>query len=499
MARRHPSHTAAETPGSIHEGGELGYSLLHAFGAVLDNLELIAFCVVGDGEAETGPCAASWHSNKFINPDTDGVVIPILHLNGYKIASATLLARIPKQEPMNLFLGYGYETYFVEGDDPHVMHQTMAETLDRIWVRVRAIQQEERNSQRARPMWPMMILRTPKGWTCPKTVDGLPVEDSFRSHQVPISKLRERPDHLRLLENWMHSYRPEELFDSNGALLADLMDLPPKGIRLMGMNPHTNGGAVLRELQLPDFRMYAVDVHRPGFLDAESTQVLGKFLRDVVRLNKTSRNFRIMGPDEKADVVRVYLPPDANTLLSVADHCLRSKNYVNVIVAGKQPQPQWLGIEEAVRHCAVGLGVWRWASNDNGTDPDVVMVGPGDVPTLEILAARSLLRTHLPDMRVRVVNVVDLMTLQAPIQHPHGLDDQDFDEIFTTTRPTIFAYHGYPALIHRLTYRRTNHRNLHVHGYREEGTTTRGNHDNSIRHGRLERSRSVPPRHGCDS
>ena len=593
-----PSHTAAETPGSIHEGGELGYSLLHAFGAVFDNPDLIAFCVVGDGEAETGPCATSWHSNKFLNPVSDGAVLPILHLNGYKIAGPTVLARIPKEELTDLFAGYGYEPYFVEGDDPQIMHQAMAGALDRVLARIRSIQQDARaKGVTARPVWPMIVLRTPKGWTGPKTVDGLPVEGSFRSHQVPISNLQERPDHLRLLEDWMRSYKPEELFDPNGTLIPELAELPPKGQRRMGMNPHTNGGRIMRELELPDFRSYAVAVPQPGAVNGEATRVLGGFLRDVARLNQDSRNFRIMGPDEttsnrldavfeltnrafmgeilptddhlamdgrvmevlsehmcqgwlegylltgrhgffscyeafihivdsmfnqhakwlkvcrdipwrrpiaslnyllsshvwrqdhngfshqdpgfidhvvnkKADIVRVYLPPDANTLLSVADHCLRSKNYVNVIVAGKQPELQWLSMEEAVRHCAAGLGVWEWASNDVGAEPDLVMACAGDVPTLETLAATSLLRKHLPDLRVRVVNVIDLMTLQPASEHPHGLADEDFDEIFTRNKPIIFAYHGYPWLIHRLTYRRTGHRNLHVRGYKEEGTTT---------------------------
>jgi xylulose-5-phosphate/fructose-6-phosphate phosphoketolase len=593
-----PSHTAAETPGSIHEGGELGYSLLHAFGAVFDNPDLIAFCVVGDGEAETGPCATSWHSNKFLNPVSDGAVLPILHLNGYKIAGPTVLARIPKEELTDLFAGYGYEPCFVEGDDPQIMHQAMAGALDRVLARIRSIQQDARaKGVPARPVWPMIVLRTPKGWTGPKTVDGLPVEGSFRSHQVPISNLQERPDHLRLLEDWMRSYKPEELFDSNGTLIPELAELPPKGQRRMGMNPHANGGLLMSELELPDFRSYAVDVPQPGAVNGEATRVLGGFLRDVVRLNQDSRNFRLMGPDEttsnrldavfevtnrtfmgeilptddhlatdgrvmevlsehmcqgwlegylltgrhgffscyeafihivdsmfnqhakwlkvcrdipwrrpiaslnyllsshvwrqdhngfshqdpgfidhvvnkKADIVRVYLPPDANTLLSVADHCLRSKNYVNVIVAGKQPELQWLSMEEAVRHCAAGLGVWEWASNDVGAEPDLVMACAGDVPTLETLAATSLLRKHLPDLRVRVVNVIDLMTLQPASEHPHGLADEDFDEIFTRNKPIIFAYHGYPWLIHRLTYRRTGHRNLHVRGYKEEGTTT---------------------------
>jgi xylulose-5-phosphate/fructose-6-phosphate phosphoketolase len=565
---------------------------------VFDNPDLIAFCVVGDGEAETGPCATSWHSNKFLNPVSDGAVLPILHLNGYKIAGPTVLARIPKEELTDLFAGYGYEPYFVEGDNPQIMHQAMAGALDRVLTRIRAIQQDARaKGIMARPVWPMIVLRTPKGWTGPKTVDGLPVEGSFRSHQVPISNLQERPDHLRLLEDWMRSYKPEELFDSNGTLIPELAELPPKGQRRMGMNPHANGGLLMRELELPDFRSYAVDVPQPGAVNGEATRVLGGFLRDVLRLNQDSRNFRIMGPDEttsnrldavfevtnraymgeilptddhlatdgrvmevlsehmcqgwlegylltgrhgffscyeafihivdsmfnqhakwlkvcrdipwrrpiaslnyllsshvwrqdhngfshqdpgfidhvvnkKADIVRVYLPPDANTLLSVADHCLRSKNYVNVIVAGKQPGPQWLSMEEAVRHCAVGLGVWEWASNDVDAEADLVMACAGDVPTLETLAATSLLRKHLPNLRVRVVNVIDLMTLQPASEHPHGLADEDFDEIFTRNKPIIFAYHGYPWLIHRLTYRRTGHRNLHVRGYKEEGTTT---------------------------
>ena len=549
-----PSHTAAETPGSIHEGGELGYCLLHAFGAVLDNPDLIAVCVVGDGEAETGPCAASWHANKFLNPITDGAVLPILHLNGYKIASPTVLARIPKEELTRLFAGYGYEPYFVEGDEPDIMHQAMANVLNRVITRIRSIQQETRtNGITTRPVWPMLILRTPKGWTGPKMVDGLPVEGSFRSHQVPIANLRERPDHLRLLEDWMRSYKPDELFDSSGTLFSDLADLPPKGSRRMGMNPHTNGGLLLRELEIPDFRPYAVEVKSPGDATAEATRVLGQFLRDVMRLNKDHHNFRIIGPDEtssnrldavfeatgrafmgeilptddhlatdgrvmevlsehmcqgwlegylltgrhglfssyeafihivdsmfnqhakwlkvcreipwrrpiaslnyllsshvwrqdhngfshqdpgfidhvmnkKADIVRVYLPPDANTLLSVADHCLRSKNYVNVIVAGKQPAPQWLSMEEAVRHCTAGLGIWQWASNDEGAEPDLVMACAGDVPTLETLAATSLLKKHVPDLRIRFVNVVDIMTLQPASEHPHGLADEDFDD-----------------------------------------------------------------------
>ena len=592
-----PSHVAPETPGSIHEGGELGYALLHAYGAAFDNPNLVVACIVGDGEAETGPCAASWHSNKFLNPARDGAVLPILHLNGYKIANPAVLARIPEEELTALFTGYGYTPHYVEGDDPPAVHEQMAATLDRILAEIRAIQIRARDGRSAeRPRWPVLILRTPKGWTGPKVVDGKPVENTWRSHQVPVSELRENPEHLKILNEWMRSYRPDELFDGDGRLKPELADLAPKGRRRMGMNPHANGGLMLEPLRLPDFRSYAVEVTYPGRPGAEATRVLGGYLRDVMRLNLESRNFRLFGPDEtasnrldavlqatgktweaetlpvdehlaadgrvmevlsehlcegwlegylltgrhgmfscyeafihivdsmfnqhakwlkttralpwrkplaslnylltshvwrqdhngfshqdpgfidhvankKADVVRIYLPPDANTLLSVADHCLRSRNYVNVIVAGKQPAPTWLDMEAAVRHCTAGLGTWAWASNDAGT-PDVVMACAGDVPTLETLAAVSLLREELPDLRVRVVNVVDLMALQPRSEHPHGLPDEQFDASFTTDTPVIFAYHGYPTLIHRLTYRRRNHDNIHVRGYLEEGTTT---------------------------
>jgi xylulose-5-phosphate/fructose-6-phosphate phosphoketolase len=591
-----PSHAAPETPGSIHEGGELGYSLLHAYGAVFDNPGLIACCVVGDGEAETGPGAASWHSNKFLNPARDGAVLPILHLNGYKIAGPTVLARLPEDELRSLFAGYGHETFFVEGHEPELMHRRMAETLDRVADRIAAIQTSVRTSSfRKRPRWPMIVLRTPKGWTGPKIVDGKPVEGTFRSHQVPVSNPRRNPEHLRILEEWMRSYGPEELFDGAGRFRAELAALAPEGDLRMGMNPHSNGGRLLRNLELPDFRDYAVAVGRPGDAEGESTRVLGRFLRDVIKRNAS--NFRLMGPDEtssnrldavfevtdrvstaeiletdehvtpdgrvmevlsehmcegwlegylltgrhglfssyeafihivgsmfnqhakwlkvtrgipwrkpiaslnyllsshvwrqdhngfshqdpgfidhvankKAEVVRVYLPPDANTLLSVADHCLRSRDYVNVIVAGKQLEPQWLDVDSAVRHCEAGIGIWEWASTDGGKDPDLVLACAGDVPTVEVLAARMLLRERLPELRVRVVNVVDLMRLQPESEHPHGLPDDDFDRIFTKDRPVVFAYHGYPALIHRLTYRRRNHPNVHVRGYKEEGTTT---------------------------
>jgi xylulose-5-phosphate/fructose-6-phosphate phosphoketolase len=593
-----PSHAAPETPGSIHEGGELGYALLHACGAVLDNPDLLACCVIGDGEAETGALAASWHSNKFLNPARDGSVLPILHLNGYKIAGPTLLARMPEEELVELMRGYGYQPYFVSGSDPAAMHALMAETLDTILDEIARIQRDAReHGVTERPRWPMIVLRTPKGWTGPKSVDGKPTEGSFRSHQVPLSGLAENPEHLRMLEEWMQSYRPRELFDERGALMPELAALAPNGDRRMGANPHANGGRLLRDLVMPDFRAHGVHVPAPGATDAEATRVLGGLLRDVMRLNADARNFRVMGPDEtssnrldalfeatdrlwmdeilptdvhlgrdgrvmevlseqlcqgwlegylltgrhglfscyeafihivdsmfnqhakwlnttrhipwrapiaslnylltshvwrqdhngfshqdpgfidhvvnkKADVVRVYLPPDANTLLSVADHCLRSRNYVNVIIAGKQPAPQWLDMESAIAHCTTGLGIWPWASTDGGKDPDVVLACAGDVPTLETLAAVDLLRTHVPGLRMRVVNVVDLMTLQPEREHPHGLSDERFDAIFTTDRPIIFAFHGYPWLIHRLTYRRTNHRNLHVRGYKEEGTTT---------------------------
>ena len=589
------SHVTPETPGSIHEGGELGYALSHAFGAAFDNPDLVVFCVVGDGEAETGPMATSWHSNKFLNPRTDGAVVPILHLNGYKIASPTLLARISGEELTALFEGYGYRPVLVEGDDPAVMHRRMAAALDEMLDEVASIQRAAREEHdRDRPRWPMIILRSPKGWTGPTEVDGLPAEGSFRSHQVPMSDVREKPEHLAILDRWLRSYRPDELFDASGALRADLADLPPHGARRMSANTHANGGLLLRDLALPDFRDYAVAVERPATTSSEATKVLGAFLRDVIKGNPAT--FRLFGPDEtasnrlspvfeatdrtwvaetlptddhlapdgrvmevlsehqcqgwlegylltgrhglfncyeaflhivdsmfnqhakwlkmtreipwrrpiaslnylltshvwrqdhngfshqdpgfidhvvnkKAEVIRVYLPPDANTLLSVADHCLRSRNYVNVIVAGKQPALNYLSMDQAILHATRGIGVWDWASNDEG-GPDVVLACAGDIPTLETLAAVSLIRQHLPDLKVRVVNVVDLMRLQPDSEHPHGLSDDDFDTLFTTDRPIIFAYHGYPWLIHRLTYRRTNHVNLHVRGYKEEGTVT---------------------------
>ncbi|OGT57230.1 MAG: phosphoketolase [Gammaproteobacteria bacterium RIFCSPHIGHO2_12_FULL_63_22] len=593
-----PSHVSPEVPGSINEGGELGYSLMHAYGAAFDNPNLVVACVVGDGEAETGPLAASWHSNKFLNAARDGAVLPILHLNGYKIASPTVLGRVSHEELEQLFRGYGYEPYFVEGEDPDTVHQAMASTLDLVIAAIRSIQSNARTGEEhERPKWPMIVMRTPKGWTGPKVVDGLKIEGSWRSHQVPLANLAGNPDHLRLLEQWMKSYRPEELFDANGKLIAELAELAPKGERRMGANPHANGGGLLVDLQMPDFREYAVDVPSPGSVSAEATRVTGNFLRDVMKLNLKQENFRIFGPDEtasnrlgavfevtdrvftgevttadteispdgrvmevlsehlcqgwlegylltgrhgffscyeafvhivdsmfnqhakwlkvtrglawrhpiaslnylltshvwrqdqngfshqdpgfidhvvnkKADVIRVYLPPDANTLLSVTDHCLRSRHYVNVIVAGKQPAPQWLDMDEAVKHCAAGLGIWCWASNDMGGEPDVVMACCGDVPTLETLAAVDLLREHLPELKIRVINVVDLMTLQPSSEHPHGLEDPAFDALFTTDKPVIFAYHGYPSLIHRLTYSRSNHVNFHVRGYNEEGTTT---------------------------
>jgi xylulose-5-phosphate/fructose-6-phosphate phosphoketolase len=592
-----PSHVAAEVPGSIHEGGELGYSLLHAYGAAFDNPDLIVACIVGDGEAETGPCATSWHSNKFLNPAHDGAVLPILHLNGYKIANPTVLDRIGDDELVHLFRGYGYEPIFVSSYDTNEVHQVMAATLDRVFDDIRAIQRRARQEGKVeRPRWPMVILRTPKGWTGPKEVDGKPVEDTWRAHQVPVTDVATNPAHLRILEEWLTSYRPSELFDQNGKFRRELADTAPKGIRRMGMNPHANGGLLLQPLTMPHFHDYAVSVPKPGAVEAEATRVLGRFLRDVVKQNQEKRNFRLVGPDEtasnrldavyeftakqwlaemkpvdvdlapdgrvmevlsehmcqgwlegylltgrhglfscyeafihivdsmfnqhakwlktsrhltwrkpiaslnylltshvwrqdhngfshqdpgfidhvankRADIVRIYLPPDANTLLSVADHCLRSRHYVNLIVAGKQPAPQWLDIDAASRHCAAGIGVWDWASNDGG-DPDIVMACAGDVPTLEILAAVTLLRESVPDIRIRVVNVVDLMALQPASEHPHGLADEDFDQIFTTDRPVLFAFHGYPTLIHRLTYRRHNHDNIHVRGYKEEGTTT---------------------------
>lgn len=593
-----PSHVAPETPGSIHEGGELGYALSHAFGAVFDNPDLIAACIVGDGEAETGPLATSWHSNKFLNPIRDGAVLPILHLNGYKIAGPTVLARIGHDELEALMRGYGYQPHFVEGREPAEMHQQMARVLDQAVAEIRCIQSEARTSGNpARPRWPMVVLRTPKGWTCPKQVDGVPVEDSWRSHQVPLSQLAAMPEHIRILEAWMKSYRPDELFDENGTLIPELQNLAPQGNRRMGANPHANGGTLLRDLAIPDFRQYAVDVPQPGAVSAEATRVQGELIRDVLQLNQDERNFRVFSPDEtasnrwsavfevtdrcsvaerlpdddhvsadgrvmemlsehqcqgwlegylltgrhgffscyeafihivdsmfnqhakwlkvcrhipwrrpiaslnylltshvwrqdhngfshqdpgfidhvvnkKAEIIRVYLPPDANTLLSVTDHCLRSRNYVNVIVAGKQPAPQWLDMDAAIKHCTAGLGIWDWASNDQGSTPDVVMACCGDIPTLETLAAVELLREFFPKLKMRVINIVNLMKLQPPSEHPHGLSDKDFDLMFTTDRPIIFAFHGYPWLIHRLTYRRTNHKNLHVRGYKEEGTTT---------------------------
>lgn len=594
-----PSHVAPETPGSIHEGGELGYALSHAFGAAFDNPDLIVACIVGDGEAETGALATAWHSNKFLNPVHDGAVLPILHLNGYKIANPTVLARVGDEELKDLFSGYGYKPYFVEGSEPQAMHQLMAQTFDAVFAEIKEIQKETRLQRKVtRPRWPMVILKTPKGWTGPKEVDGLKTEGYWRSHQVPLSQLSEKPEHIKLLEQWMKSYKPEELFDENGTVTPELLGLAPVGERRMGANPHANGGLLLKDLRMPDFQDYALEVPKPGAVNAESIRVLGRFLRDVMNLNKKRQNFRVFGPDEtasnrladlfestnrtwmaeilpeddhlspdgrvmeilsehtcqgwlegylltgrhgffscyeafihivdsmfnqhakwlkvtrkeipwrrpiaslnylltshvwrqdhngfshqdpgfidhvvnkKADVVRVYFPPDANTLLSVADHCLRSRDYVNVIVAGKQPQPQWLDMNAAIKHCTSGIGIWEWASNDKGSEPDVVMACAGDVPTLETLAAVELLREHAPDLKVRVINVVDLMTLQPKEEHPHGLSDREFDTLFTTDKPIIFAHHGYPWLIHRLTYRRMNHKNLHVRGYKEEGTTT---------------------------
>jgi xylulose-5-phosphate/fructose-6-phosphate phosphoketolase len=591
-----PSHVAPEVPGSIHEGGELGYALLHAYGAVFDNPDLIACCVVGDGEAETGPLATSWHSNKFLNPARDGAVLPVLHLNGYKISGPTVLARLSTEELTHLLVGYGYKPYFVEGDQPESMHQLMAGTLDRVISEIQSIQKHAReNGALDRPQWPMIVLRSPKGWTGPKIVDNKPAEGSFRSHQVPLSELATKPEHLRQLEEWLRSYLPEELFDERGKLKADIAELAPKGTRRMGANPHANGGLLLKDLRLPDYRTYAVEVPEPGTSEAQATRVMGRFLRDIIKLNPD--HFRLMGPDEtasnrldavfevtgrtwvgptlpadehqspdgrvmeilsehmcegwlegylltgrhgffscyeafihiidsmfnqhakwlkvsrqipwrrpiaslnylltshvwrqdhngfshqdpgfidhvvnkKAEVVRVYLPPDANSLLSVTDHCLRSRNYVNVIIAGKQPALQYLSMDEAIKHCSEGIGVWSWASNDQGTEPDVVMACCGDVPTLETLAAVDLLNEHFPELKIRVINVVDLMTLQPQTEHPHGLSDKEFDLLFTTDKPIIFVFHGYPWLIHRLTYRRTNHENLHVRGYKEEGTTT---------------------------
>ena len=592
-----PSHVAPETPGSIHEGGELGYAMSHAHGAAFDNPNLIVACVVGDGEAETGPMATSWHSNKFLNPVGDGAVLPILHLNGYKIANPTVLARIPHDELEALFRGYGYVPHFVEGDDPAVMHELMAETLGKVVDDIRNIQNDARtNGFKERPKWPMIVMRTPKGWTCPKEIDGKREEGYWRAHQVPMSDM-DNPEHIRILQGWMESYRPRELFNANGRLIPELEALAPAGTRRMSANPVTNGGAVMRELRLPDFRDYAVKVPAPGAAIAEATRVMGTYLRDVMKLNLEARNFRLFSPDEsnsnrwqdvlevtnrawvaekldyddhlapdgrvmemlsehqcqgwlegylltgrhgffscyeafihiidsmfnqhakwlkvcneiewrrpisslnyllsslvwrqdhngfshqdpgfidhvinkKAEVVRVYLPPDANCLLSVTDHCLRSRNYVNVVVAGKQPSQQWLTMDQAIKHCTSGLGIWEWASNDKGAEPDVVMACCGDVPTIETLAAVEILRDHAPDLKIRVVNVVDLMRLQPPAEHPHGLSDWDFDALFTANKPIIFAFHGYPWLIHRLTYRRHGHDNLHVRGYKEEGTTT---------------------------
>jgi xylulose-5-phosphate/fructose-6-phosphate phosphoketolase len=603
-----PSHVAPETPGSIHEGGELGYALSHAYGAAFDNPDLIVACIVGDGEAETGPLATAWHSNKFLNPARDGAVLPILHLNGYKIANPCFLARIPQEELQKLFEGLGYKPYFVEGSDPDDVQQQLAGAMDAAVAEIKAIWTDARDPSPPaplpggegrsvkRPAWPMIVFRTPKGWTCPAEIDGKKCEDYWRSHQVPMGEM-DKPEHIRILEQWMKSYRPEELFDAEGRFKPELQALAPQGRRRMSDNPHANGGLLLRDLKLPDFRKYAVDVPSPGATTAESTRVMGKFLRDVMQQNLSSQNFRLFSPDEnnsnrwqdvlevtnrcymaeiypeddhlspdgrimevlsehqcqgwlegylltgrhgffscyeafihiidsmfnqhakwlkvcneipwrrdiaslnyllsshvwrqdhngfshqdpgfidhvvnkKAEVVRVYLPPDANTLLSVTDHCLRSRNYVNVVVAGKQPAPQWLTMDQAVKHCSAGLGIWEWASNDKGCEPDVVMACCGDVPTLETLAAVEMLRKHLPELKVRVVNIVNLMKLQPSTEHPHGLTDPEFDAIFTKDRPVIFAFHGYPWLIHRLTYRRTNHGNLHVRGYKEEGTTS---------------------------
>jgi xylulose-5-phosphate/fructose-6-phosphate phosphoketolase len=593
-----PSHASPECPGTIHEGGELGYSLSHSFGAVFDNPDLIVACVVGDGEAETGPLATAWHSNKFLNPIHDGAVLPILHLNGYKIANPTVFARITKEELDQLFRGYGWIPHFVEGHEPELMHETMASTLELAIAQIKKIQQDARNSgDTTRPRWPMIILNSPKGWTGPSVVDGVQIEGTFRSHQVPLSDPIAHPEHLKLLENWMKSYRPEELFDEYGSLKKELAELAPEGERRMGANPHANGGILLRDLIMPDFQEYAVAVPAPGSVQAADTHELGVYLRDVIQRNQGQRNFRIFGPDEtlsnrlnavfevtnrqwytetvkndeflakdgrvmemlsehqcegwlegylltgrhglfncyeafihiidsmfnqhakwlkvtaelpwrrdiaslnyllashvwqqmhngfthqdpgfidhvvnkKASIVRVYLPPDANCLLSVMAHCLKSRNYVNVVIAGKYQAPQWLSMDAAVKHCSEGVGIWQWASNDQEVEPDVVMACCGDVPTLETLAAVSMMREHLPDLKIRVVNVVDLMKLQSASEHPHGLSDVDFDALFTKDKPIIFAFHGYPTLIHRLTYRRTNHANIHVRGYKEEGTIT---------------------------
>jgi xylulose-5-phosphate/fructose-6-phosphate phosphoketolase len=593
-----PSHASPECPGSIHEGGELGYSLSHAFGAVLDNPELIVACVVGDGEAETGPLATAWHSNKFLNAASDGAVLPILHLNGYKISNPTILARITREELEQLLRGYGWSPQFVEGHEPALMHEAMAATLDTVVGQIKQIQRDARShGNSVRPRWPMIVLVSPKGWTGPKIVDGRQIEGTFRAHQVPLSDPATHPGHLELLEAWLRSYEPQELFDNTGRLRPDLAELAPAGERRMGANPHANGGLLLRDLRMPDFQEYAIEVPQPGAPGIGDTHVLGNFLRDVVKLNRAQCNFRVFGPDEtlsnglealfdatkrqwegatvlndeflaysgrvmemlsehqcegwlegylltgrhglfncyeafihivdsmfnqhakwlkvtahlpwrqkiaslnyllashvwrqdhngfthqdpgfidhvvnkKAEVVRVYLPPDANCLLSVMDHCLRSRHYVNVVVAGKHPAPQWLTMDAAVKHCTRGIGIWQWASNDQEAEPDVVMACCGDVPTLETLAAVSILREHLPELKIRVVNVVDLMKLQPQSEHPHGLSEREFDDLFTTDKPVIFAFHAYPWLIHRLTYRRTNHDNFHVRGYKEEGTIT---------------------------
>ncbi len=594
-----PSHAAPETPGSIHEGGELGYAVSHAYGAAFDNPDLIVACVVGDGEAETGPLATAWHSNKFLNPATDGAVLPILHLNGYKIANPTVMARIPREELESLFVGYGYKPYWVEGSDPVDVHQQMAGTMDAAIADIKRIQQDAReNGNTERPAWPMIVMKTPKGWTGPKEVDGQKTEDYWRSHQVPMAEMAQKPGHVKVLEDWMKSYKVEELFDENGRLLPELRALAPEGNRRMGASPYANGGLLLRELRMPDFRDYAVEVKKPGTTLAEATRKLGEFLREVTSMNMEHRNFRMFSPDEhasnrlaatfevtnrawdaetydyddhlaadgrvmeilsehtcqgwlegylltgrhgffstyeafvhvvdsmfnqhakwlkvtrdeihwrrpiasltyllsshvwrqdhngfshqdpgfidhavnkKAEVIRVYLPPDANTLLSVGDHCLRSKDYVNIIVAGKQPALQYLDMDAAIKHCTAGVGIWEWASNDRGGEPDVVMACCGDIPTLETLAAVDMLRGYFPQLKIRVINVVDLMRLQPHTEHPHGMTDKEFDTLFTSDKPIVFAFHGYPWLIHRLTYRRRNHRNLHVRGYKEEGTTT---------------------------
>ena len=593
-----PSHAAPETPGSIHEGGELGYVLSHAYGAAFDNPNLVIAAVVGDGEAETGPLATGWHGNKFINPVTDGTVLPILHLNGYKIANPTVLSRIPSDELTALMTGYGYEVFWVEGEDPLTMHQLMASTFDTIFARIHEIKEAARNGATERPRWPMIVLKTPKGWGGPKlTKDGQPLENTWRSHQVPLANVKTDDVERQMLEDWLKSYRPDELFDENGTILSEIASTAPEGTKRMGATPYANGGILLQDLTMPDFRDYAIEVPKPASVNAEATRVLGSFLRDIMVQNKEERNFRIFGPDEtesnrlgnvydftskqwngefkdtdlhlehdgrvleilsehtcqgwlegylltgrhglfscyeafihiidsmfnqhakwlkttrrlpwrrqvaslnylltshvwrqdhngfshqdpgflnhvatkRAEIVRIYLPPDANTLLSVADHCLRSRHYVNVIVAGKQPALQFLTMEQAVAHCTSGLGIWEWASTDKNCEPDVVIACAGDVPTIEALAATAILRDVLPDLKVRFINVVDLMTLQPQSEHPHGLSDTDFDALFTKDKPVIFAFHGYPSLIHELTYRRTNNQSIHVRGYKEEGTTT---------------------------